>query len=100
MIRDVASLGYIPSFCTGCYRLGRTGADFMDLAKPGEIKQHCDPNGLSTFLEYLLDYASEETRAVGERCITQTLGAMDEWPRHRAEQLMARVRGGERDVYC
>ena len=67
VIRDVASLGYIPSFCTGCYRLGRTGADFMDLAKPGEIKQHCDPNGLSTFVEYLMDYASQETRAVGER---------------------------------
>jgi 2-iminoacetate synthase len=100
VIRDVASLGYIPSFCTGCYRLGRTGADFMDLARPGDIKQHCDPNGLSTFVEYLLDYASEETRAIGERCIADTLGAMDEWPRHRAEQLMARVRGGERDVYC
>ena len=44
VIRDVAELGYIPSFCTACYRLGRTGKDFMDLAKPGEIKQHCDPN--------------------------------------------------------
>ena len=50
VVHDVASLGYIPSFCTGCYRLGRTGAEFMDLAKPGDIKQHCDPNGLSTFL--------------------------------------------------
>ena len=100
VIRDVASLGYIPSFCTGCYRLGRTGADFMDLAKPGDIKQHCDPNGLSTFVEYLLDYASEETRRVGERCIAEVTATMDEWPRERANQLMARVRGGERDVYC
>nr|MBP8304230.1 [FeFe] hydrogenase H-cluster radical SAM maturase HydG [Phycisphaerae bacterium] len=49
VIRDVAALGYIPSFCTACYRLGRTGRDFMDLAKPGEIKNHCDPNALSTF---------------------------------------------------
>ncbi len=100
VVRDVASLGYIPSFCTGCYRLGRTGADFMALAKPGEIKQHCDPNGLSTFLEYLLDYASPETRAVGDRCIADTLDAMDEWPRERAVQLMDKVRAGERDVYC
>ena len=49
VIRDVAALGYIPSFCTACYRLGRTGADFMDLAKPGDIKQHCEPNALATF---------------------------------------------------
>ena len=61
VIRDVAQLGYIPSFCTACYRLGRTGVDFMDLAKPGEIKHHCDPNALSTFLEYLVDYGSPET---------------------------------------
>lgn len=100
VVRDVASLGYIPSFCTGCYRLGRTGADFMDLAKPGDIKQHCDPNGLSTFMEYLIDYASEETREVGYRCIEQTLGTMEEWPRHRSVQLMDRVKAGERDVYC
>ena len=69
VIRDVARLGYIPSFCTACYRLGRTGADFMDLAKPGEIKEHCDPNALSTFLEYLEDYGSPATRAAGERLI-------------------------------
>ncbi len=100
VVRDVASLGYIPSFCTGCYRLGRTGADFMDLAKPGDIKQHCDPNGLSTFLEYLLDYATPETRQVGDRCIAQALEGMDEWPRARSRQLMERVRAGERDVYC
>jgi 2-iminoacetate synthase len=100
VIRDVATLGYIPSFCTGCYRLGRTGADFMDLAKPGAIKQHCDPNGLSTFLEYLIDYASPETRTVGELCIARALPLMDEWPRKRSEQLMARVAAGERDVYC
>jgi 2-iminoacetate synthase len=49
VMRDVASMGYVPSFCTGCYRLGRTGHDFMDLAKPGAIKLHCDPNALSTF---------------------------------------------------
>ena len=51
-----------PRFCTACYRLGRTGMDFMDLAKPGDIKHHCDPNALSTFQEYLLDYGSAETR--------------------------------------
>ena len=49
VISDVVSLGYLPSFCTACYRLGRTGQDFMDMAKPGEIKYHCHPNALSTF---------------------------------------------------
>jgi 2-iminoacetate synthase len=100
VVRDVASLGYIPSFCTGCYRLGRTGQDFMDLAKPGEIKQHCDPNGLSTFLEYLIDYASPETRAIGERTIADALAGMDAWPRERAVELMDKVKAGQRDVYC
>jgi 2-iminoacetate synthase len=100
VVRDVASLGYIPSFCTGCYRLGRTGRDFMDLAKPGDIKQHCDPNGLSTFLEYLIDYASPDTREVGERTIADALAGMDDWPRERAVQLMNKVRAGDRDVYC
>ena len=58
VINDLARMNYIPSFCTACYRMGRTGADFMDLAKPGLIKAHCCPNALSTFMEYLIDYAS------------------------------------------
>ena len=100
VIRDVAEMGYIPSFCTACYRLGRVGQDFMDLAKPGEIKHHCDPNGLSTFQEYLLDYASAETRSVGERLIVSTLERMDAGARQTAEKLLVQVRAGKRDVFC
>lgn len=100
VVRDVAELGYIPSFCTACYRLGRTGKDFMDLAKPGEIKCHCDPNALSTFLEYLLDYASPETRKVGEERIAGALAAMEPQFRATAATLLARVRAGKRDVFC
>jgi 2-iminoacetate synthase len=99
VIRDVAGLGYIPSFCTACYRLGRTGQDFMDLAKPGEIKHHCDPNALSTFQEYLLDYASQETRVVGELLITRTLLSMSESDRLTAEKLLKLVKSGSRDVF-
>ena len=98
VVRDVASLGYLPSFCTGCYRLGRTGKDFMDLAKPGEIKRHCAPNGLSTFLEYLLDYASESTRLVGEKLIRQELARLDPEVRRISEGLLAQVRAHRRDV--
>lgn len=100
VIRDVAEMGYIPSFCTGCYRLGRVGADFMDLAKPGEIKRHCDPNALSTFEEYLLDYASPETRAAGETLIAASLAGMDPRIRATSEALLAQVRAGKRDVFC
>jgi 2-iminoacetate synthase len=100
VIYDVTNLGYIPSFCTGCYRLGRTGADFMDLARPGLIKEHCDPNALSTFLEYLLDYGSEKTRAAGETLIAKVLSEMDETPRRRSEAMLAKVRDGRRDVFC
>ncbi len=100
VIRDVAELGYIPSFCTACYRLGRTGMDFMDLAKPGDIKHHCDPNALSTFLEYLLDYGSETTRAVGETLIDDRTAAMDPVRRAHTETMLAKVRAGERDVLC
>lgn len=100
VIHDVARLGYIPSFCTGCYRLGRTGQDFMDMAKPGLIKQHCDPNALSTFLEYLLDYGSQETRQAGETLIAKALDKMDESVRKRSEEMIEKVRHGRRDVFC
>jgi 2-iminoacetate synthase len=100
VIRDVAGMGYIPSFCTGCYRLGRTGKDFMDLAKPGDIKTHCDPNALSTFQEYLQDYGSVETRKVGEPLIATALQGMDGVARTRAEKLLAGVGRGEHDQYC
>ncbi len=100
VIRDVASMGYIPSFCTGCYRLGRTGADFMDLAKPGEIKEHCDPNAVSTFLEYLIDYGSEEAKKIGEVQIQKALMGMTATARVRTEEIIQKVKNGKRDVFC
>ncbi len=100
VIRDVARLGYVPSFCTGCYRLGRTGQDFMDMAKPGEIKHHCDPNALSTFKEYLLDYASNETRELGEKAITQALEALPPTAKQTAKKMLVQVEAGKRDIFC
>ncbi|MBN1619475.1 [FeFe] hydrogenase H-cluster radical SAM maturase HydG [candidate division WOR-3 bacterium] len=73
VIKDMVDYGYVPSFCTGCYRLGRTGKDFMDLAKPGLIKLYCLPNALSTFKEYLVNYASESLRYKGSRLIEKML---------------------------
>jgi 2-iminoacetate synthase len=99
VISDVVSLGYLPSFCTACYRLGRTGQDFMDLAKPGEIKYHCHPNALSTFQEYLCDYASPQAKSAGEKLISIELQHMDVQQTACARPLLKQVRRGERDVF-
>ncbi len=72
----------------------------MDLAKPGDIKSHCDPNGLSTFQEYLEDYASDETKAAGEKTVDDTLNELDGDHRERAEKMVNLVKQGKRDVYC
>jgi len=99
VIHDLAASGYLPSFCTACYRLGRTGQDFMDLAKPGAIKAHCAPNALTSFLEYLEDYAPPATRDAGEAVFTRALAEMEAAPRARAVRMLARIRAGERDIY-
>jgi 2-iminoacetate synthase len=99
VIRDIASLGYVPSFCTACYRLGRTGRDFMDLAKPGAIRAHCDPNAMGTFLEYLMDYASPATREVGERLLAELSDATQGVPGRRARHILEAVQAGKRDVF-
>ncbi|MGA2352269.1 MAG: [FeFe] hydrogenase H-cluster radical SAM maturase HydG [Terracidiphilus sp.] len=99
VVSDVVSLGFLPSFCTACYRTGRTGQDFMDLAKPGEIKYHCHPNALSTFQEYLCDYASPQAKTSGEKLISIELQQMDEQQTDCALPMLNKVRGGERDVF-
>lgn len=67
VVNWLMSLGYIPSFCTACYREGRTGDRFMSLCKSGQIQNCCHPNALMTLKEYLMDYASEDTRKIGEK---------------------------------
>ncbi len=90
---------YIPSFCTACYRRGRTGEHFMDLAKHGEIHKMCAPNALLSLKEYLLDYADGETREQGERIIAESLEELEPRLRTKTMQLLARIEQGERDVY-
>lgn len=99
VIEDIVDHGYIPSFCTGCYRLGRVGKDFMDLAKPGLIKAHCLPNAMFTFAEYLYDFAPENLKKKGLALIDKM---MKDLPPARAEQTkinLAKVAKGERDIY-
>ncbi len=66
-------MGYIPSFCTACYREGRTGDRFMSLCKTGQIQNCCHPNALMTLTEYLMDYASPETKGRGFELIEKEL---------------------------
>jgi 2-iminoacetate synthase len=99
VVRDVAALGYTPSFCTACYRMGRTGADFMDLAKPGLIKEHCTPNALSSCMEYLMGYATPETKRVGGQLVDHELETLPGTVGQTARDLVARVRQNERDVF-
>jgi 2-iminoacetate synthase len=100
VIADMLPLGYIPSFCTACYRLGRTGQDFMDLAKPGLIKRFCLPNAILTFKEYLTDYASPQTRAAGNQALTAHLQDISHQARRtETEQRLRRIEQGERDLY-
>jgi len=100
VIADIVRYGYIPSFCTGCYRLGRTGADFMDLAKPGLIKQFCLPNALTSFKEYLVNYASRETRGAGEELISRMLADIpDEKTREITGLNLDKIASGAQDLY-
>ena len=73
VVRWLMELGYIPSFCTACYREGRTGDRFMSLCKAGQIQNCCHPNALMTLKEYLMDYAAPETKAIGEALIQAEL---------------------------
>jgi 2-iminoacetate synthase len=100
VILDITEQGHIPSFCTACYRLGRTGKDFMDLAKPGLIQKFCQTNAVFSFKEYLLDYASPQTRVAGEKLIKQMLA--EKFKTQRKKSVMNKlqeIEDGKRDVY-
>ncbi|MDD2401739.1 MAG: [FeFe] hydrogenase H-cluster radical SAM maturase HydG [Clostridia bacterium] len=102
LIKKVCDLGCIPSFCTAGYRAGRTGKHFMSLAKPGFVHKFCMPNAVLTFKEYLLDYASEETRIAGEKAIARELnkfGATDPERKKSVEKKLKIIQDGKRDVY-
>lgn len=100
VLQSVCESGYLPSYCTACYRQGRTGDRFMALAKNGQIQNVCQPNAIMTFKEYLLDYASPETRKAGEETIRRHLGEIkSEKVRQLTEERLARIEAGERDLY-
>ena len=100
VLGSVCKSGYLPSYCTACYRQGRTGDRFMALAKAGQIQNVCQPNAILTFKEYLLDYASPKTRQQGEEVIAQHLEQIESLKvRTLTEEKLTRIEQGERDLY-
>ncbi|MFO7819988.1 MAG: [FeFe] hydrogenase H-cluster radical SAM maturase HydG [Halanaerobacter sp.] len=96
LVRD----GYLPSFCTACYRLGRTGEHFMEFAIPGFIKRYCTPNAILTFKEYLEDYASQRIIDEGEELIQEKIAEIeDEEIKTELVEKLERVEDGARDLY-
>lgn len=100
VVRWLMELDYIPSFCTACYRKGRTGDRFMSLCKSGQIQDCCLPNALLTLQEYLEDYAADETKRIGEKMIGRQLGEIgDENIRGITRRKLERTKQGQRDFY-
>ena len=100
IVAELLAMEEIPSWCTACYRKGRTGEHFMEFAIPGFIKRFCTPNALLTLREYLCDYGSDELTAQGEALITAELAKLPE-DASKSELLsrLAAIEQGERDLY-
>ena len=100
VIDELLEDGYLPSFCTACYRLGRTGEHFMEFSVPGFIKRYCTPNAILTLAEYLVDYAQPHVKEKGWKVVEDNIQQLDDTK--RAEQLrdrLHRITQGERDLY-
>jgi 2-iminoacetate synthase len=100
VLRYICEAGYIPSYCTACYRAGRTGDRFMQLARTGQIQTTCLPNAILTLKEYLMDYATPETRTIGEKVIEKNLAAIpNETVRAKTRMELKKIEAGTRDLY-
>ncbi len=99
VIDELIDNDYIPSFCTACYRLGRTGEHFMEFSVPGFIKRYCTPNAILTLSEYIVDYASPELAEKGWKAIEKNMADLDEGMKQSIRKKIERIRNGERDLY-
>ncbi|MDR2110646.1 MAG: [FeFe] hydrogenase H-cluster radical SAM maturase HydG, partial [Spirochaetaceae bacterium] len=98
VIKWLMDMGYIPSFCTACYREGRTGDRFMSLCKSGQIQNCCHPNALMTLKEYLMDYAKPHTRATGEKLIEREIPTIpNDKIREKIRLWLSDIENGKRD---
>ncbi len=100
VMEELVGKGFIPSFCTACYRLDRTGEHFMEFSVPGFIKRFCQPNAILTLAEYLEDYAPEETKTKGYQLITEELKTYeDERFKTKLVERLEKIKSGKRDLY-
>lgn len=100
VLETICDKGYIPSFCTACYRRCRTGEAFMEFAKGGEIHEFCQPNAILTFKENLLDFGTEELRIKGDKIIEKALNEIeDEKMQMLTKERLAEIEAGKRDLY-
>lgn len=90
---------HVPSFCTACPRLGRSGREFISMVSDGDIKSQCGPNSLASFMEFLINYATPYTRQLGEKLIVEKLEKLEEHERGAAEKLLQKVRSGRNDEF-
>lgn len=100
VIKWLMELGYLPSFCTSCYRSGRTGDDFMKICKEKNIHNFCHPNAIMTLKEYLEDYASAETKKIGENLLDNELETFkSDTLKSKIKSNLSKIESGQRDIY-
>lgn len=99
IIDELLEQNMLPSFCTSCYRMGRTGEHFMEFSVPGFIKRFCTPNAILTLAEYLVDYAPEQTAEKGWCVIEENLAELNEKTQSQVRERIEKVKEGERDLY-
>ncbi len=100
VMRELMQDGFIPSFCTSCYRMGRTGEHFMEFAKPGFIHNFCTPNAVLTLSEYLEDYASTETKKIGYKLIEKEMSILNLGTAASSiNEKLENIKSGKRDLY-
>jgi 2-iminoacetate synthase len=100
MIDELIRKDQIPSFCTACYRRGRTGTHFMEISVPGFIKNFCTPNAMLTLAEYLEDFASQATATKGWNLIERELARHNgSFRTNDIRRRLERIKTGERDIY-
>ena len=98
-LKDICEIGEIPSFCTACYRAGRTGEEFMKYAKTQFIHNFCMPNAILTFKEYIIDYASKETEKIGNKVIEKYLKKLEGTKYYgKLINCLKEIENGKRDV--